>query len=215
MIDTLAFSRDRACQLDLLLITAARHAPHLDITVLYTASALPYEEGYAICRREHDVRWWSEANFEAQVREWLSFAGSPVAFLVDDDLFYRDAPEPPEIPFSYRPDEYWYPLALDGCIYDNQTIQGLLDFGFTDPNQLEAGLYERASRVPFSTLAGYGCLFGVPHNRVSKSPGAAEMGGDPTELNRRYLNGERISPELTLRGIEIVHAHQEVEYQWM
>ena len=89
------FSRDRACQLDLLLKSIEKNAPDLfrGINVIWKASTPRYNRGYEICREEHEpnenVVFWGEKDFQPQVESCLTWGGDYSVFLCDDDIFYK------------------------------------------------------------------------------------------------------------------------------
>lgn len=202
MVDALIFSKDRACQLDLLLRSIDRHAPNLysSLTVLWTASQREYGKGYAVCFSEHaGVKFIAESDFEGQVRHWLRIVGPKVSFLVDDDVFYRDCVPGPTsslwAAWSPRGGDYDYPFSLDGVIYETVDVIVLLHgLRFRNPTELEAQGHEHRSRLPFARLNhGEPCLVGVPANRVSVSSGMPHMGVHEYDLNERYLAGKRLA----------------------
>ncbi len=203
IVDTLVFSKDRACQLDLLLASIRRHAPgfYSSLTVLYTASSAEFLRGYGFCFVEHpEAVFVLEHDFEVQTRAWL--AGfeqyQPLSFLVDDDVFVRTAPAGLErVPLSLRGGDYDYPFSVDGNVYYAYQLQGLLSlFSFNNPTELEAGGHERRDWLPFErvnpTLKP--CLVGVPWNRVSLSSGMPFDGPSVRALNDWYLQDNRIDP---------------------
>jgi hypothetical protein len=197
-IDCLIFSKDRPAQLDLLLRSIDRHAPNLyrSLTVLWTISSNEYLPGYETCANDHLKAWFvCELEFEGSVRDWLDSASEIVSFLVDDDVFYRDATEPLELPWSFRGGDYDYPFSLDGNVYAKADVLTLLNgLRFTDPTQLEALAHEKRGRLPFTMVAhGQPCLVGLPLNRVSVSSGMMYMGVHEYDLNERYLCGGRLS----------------------
>jgi hypothetical protein len=239
VIDCLVFSRDRPLQLDGLLSSLERYAAHLfkSVTVLHTSSSPIFQLGYLDCARNHEaITFWRQFDsFEQDVHEWLHVADEYVCFLVDDDLFIRQAPELEralprwdEVCFSLRlwhaarswmwpqaRDDYAYPLALDGHIYRREAIAALLRFSFDDPTRLEAGLAGRADSLGVHTY-GYmaadivQCLVGIPANRVSLSSGMPFIGGpehDPQTLLERYLAGWRLDPDaMPLADVDTAHA---------
>jgi hypothetical protein len=92
-LDVLVFSKDRACQLDLLLRSIKRSLTEwreCRIHVLYTFSARRFERGYAATISRHpEFAWICELDEEERFRELvLSFVGGNdhIAFLVDDDV---------------------------------------------------------------------------------------------------------------------------------
>ena len=220
MVDVLVFSKDRPAQLDLLLRSIDTHAPSLysSVTILYTATYGRDYRGYEMIQDERPgVRWhWDPAQgFENTVRNWLSTAGPVVSFLVDDDVFYRDAPAGIGIgAVSLRGGDYDYPFSVDGNIYRLADVLALLDgLTFANPTELEARAHEQRERLPFREVAPVEppCLVGVPANRVSVSSGMPHMGVDPFLLNERFLNGERLVARFDR---DRYPAHWPVEYDW-
>lgn len=216
MIDALVFSKDRACQLDLLLRSIDRHAPDVyrSLSVLYTASSAKLMRGYAVAFAEHaHVKFVLEHDFEAQTRKWLSLANGPVSFLVDDDVFYRDAQPPERLPWSYRGGDYDYPFSVDGNVYErDDAILALHDITFRNPTEMEAGAHALASRLPFrSVYNGRPCLVGVPANRVSVSSNMPHMDVDQRALNDAYLAGNRLLIPSVSGDLP---AHSAIAYSW-
>lgn len=197
-IDCLIFSKDRPAQLDLLLRSIQKHAPGLYRTVgiLWAASERTYASGYERCWRENQGWWFEqrEREFETDVRQWLELYGPTVSFLVDDDVFYRDAQEPLELPWSFRGGDYDYPFSVDGNVYAKEDVVELLaGLHFRNPTELEAFAHEKRRRLPFTEVAhAEPCLVGVPLNRVSVSSGMPHMDRGPLELNLLYLAGGRL-----------------------
>lgn len=232
MIDCLVFSKDRAAQLDLLLRSIQRHAPRLysSLAVLYTGSSADYLRGYQVCFVEHpEAKFVLEHHFETQVRGWLDIAGPVVSFLVDDDVFYRDAPDlkgnlPAGFVFdgamSLRGGDYDYPFSVDGNIYRRKDVNWILKgLRFRNPTELEAHAHNVRHRLPFSNVSLYDhppCLVGVPANRVSVSSGMPHMGVDPRMLNERYLAGDRLHIDAQLFGLQLrdLPAHEALDYGW-
>jgi hypothetical protein len=196
VIDCLIFSKDRPAQLDLLLRSIDRHAPGLyrSLAVLWQASAGVYADGYAVCEREHPGEWVHQGIFILDVWAWLEQAGEVVSFLVDDDVFYRDAQAPLELPWSYRGGDYDYPFSLDGNVYAKADVVKLLrGLHFTNPTDLEALAHDWRRRLPFVEVAhGEPCLVGIPANRVSISSRMPHMGQHEFDLNERYMAGEHL-----------------------
>ena len=216
MIDALIFSKDRACQLDLLLRSIDRYARNIygSLSVLYTASSAEFMRGYGLCFAEHaGAKFVLEHDFEAQVRKWLTLCDGAVSFLVDDDVFYRDATPPHELPWSYRGGDYDYPFSVDGNVYErDDAILAIHDVTFRDPTQMEAGAHALSARLPFRKLHhGCPCLVGVPANRVSASSNMPHMDVDPRGLNERYLAGERLRLFYRLADLPV---HAALDYEW-
>lgn len=197
MVDALIFSKDRGCQLDLLLRSIDRYAAHVysSLTVLWRASSKDFGRGYAVAFSEHaGAKFVVETDFEAQVRKWLALTDGPVSFLVDDDVFYREA-HLGDLPFSFRGGDFDYPFSLDGNVYRVHDVALLLrGLSFRNPTELEATGHEHRERLPYSDLQhGDACLVGVPLNRVSDDSGMPHMGVHEYDLNERYLAGERLA----------------------
>lgn len=195
-VDCLIFSKDRACQLDLLLRSVDRHAAGMysSLTVLWTSSTREFGRGYALAFAEHaGVKFVLETDFEQQVRKWLSLTDGPVSFLVDDDVFYRAA-DLGSLPWSLRGGDYDYPFSLDGNVYALVDVIVLLHgLAFCNPTELEAAGHEHRNRLPFQAVNhGEPCLVGVPLNRVSEQSGMPHMGVHEYDLNERYLAGDRL-----------------------
>lgn len=212
-IDCLIFSKDRPAQLDLLLRSIDRHALHLysgmTMTILVRSTDPIYSAGYDLCQEKQAQFFQEETDFEADVRDWLDRAGEIISFLVDDDVFYRDASEPLELPWSYRGGDYDYPFSLDGNVYAKADIVKLLDgLHFRNPTELEAFGHTHRKRLPFTEVAhGEPCLVGIPANRVSVSSGMPHMGVDLEMLNSRYLAGERLALPEPLGHTWAAHAN--------
>jgi hypothetical protein len=217
MIDALIFSRDRPAQLELLLRSIGEHASGLysTVTVLYRTTIQETISGYSSFPWR-ETRMIAEIDFEGQVRDWLDQAGPLVSFLVDDDVFYRDAPEPHAIPFSYRGGDYDYPFSLDGNVYERGSIVRLLEgLPFRNPTELEWFAHQHRARLPFTTVEPCvpPCLVGLPYNRVSEGSGMPSLGIEPAEMNRRFLAGERLRiPRVA--NLESLGVHRMLEPEW-
>lgn len=104
MLDVVIFSKDRACQLELLLRSIKRFFAQWresNVQVLYTFSTPEFARGYNVVRGEHpEFRYVCEQDRPAGFRELtLGLLGERpyLTFLVDDDVFKEpfslDAPE--------------------------------------------------------------------------------------------------------------------------
>ena len=169
MIGTIVFSRDRACQLDLLLRSLEQHAPMLGRpTVLWTTSHVGYQIGYRILQRDHpSVRFIREQSFADDLRTLLVESPDSLAcFLVDDDVVFRtvglDAQEllgdPQILAFSLRlgwNTTFCYPLrcsqrhpqplrtAGECCVWDWRDAS--CDFGY--PASLDGDILRTADAL--------------------------------------------------------------------
>lgn len=96
MTDLIIFSRNRACQLDLLLRSIDKNLDFFDrISVIYTydIDASSYSEfkiGYDKLRyNTPKVRWILETDFQKNVIDTIESSSEFVCFMVDDDIAYR------------------------------------------------------------------------------------------------------------------------------
>ncbi len=92
MLSLTIFSKNRACQLDLLLRSIRRFLTGgaLRISVLYAAEGEDFDAGYALTQREHpDVEYVRErpGEFRSQTLGLLDAGYELGGFLVDDDVF--------------------------------------------------------------------------------------------------------------------------------
>lgn len=94
MTDILIFSKDRACQLDLLLSSLKEEVKNFSsITVLFLSSNEFFDNAYKICKKEHpEVRFEQEFNFKQQVVSWINDSSRAYAsmMLVDDIVFKEE-----------------------------------------------------------------------------------------------------------------------------
>jgi hypothetical protein len=91
MNSAIVFSKNRACQLDLLLRSVTCHTDNLfdQITVIWTATDDEYERAYWQTMQDHPVDFFRESNFQTQVLDLLDLACDHACFLTDDSVFYR------------------------------------------------------------------------------------------------------------------------------
>lgn len=87
----IVFSRDRACQLDLLLTSLEKNAPGVfEPTVIWRATWDRYRKSYVTCAKEHpDTQFLQEDGLTYQVRSAITRARGLFAFFTDDDVLYR------------------------------------------------------------------------------------------------------------------------------
>lgn len=101
----IVFSRDRPAQLDLLLKSIRKNFNGLfaSTVVLYKATSPEFQGAYDTVEYEHkSIVLIPETDFYSDVSEMVEAGGQHIAFLTDDDVFYR--------PWRYTP----YPWeALD------------------------------------------------------------------------------------------------------
>lgn len=95
MIPCLVLSKDRSCQLDLLLRSIQQNAPNLfDITVIFTYSNENFYRAYHKLYRDEHPKVKFELEAEGTCNEdfyhWLDYNTHPLtAFFTDDCIFYR------------------------------------------------------------------------------------------------------------------------------
>lgn len=98
MINGLILSKDRACQLRLLLESIRVNAPELldDIKIIYTSSNENFEKGYEKLKSEQilpNITWQKEKDFVSDFLTALKTCESEyICGLVDDCVFYKRLP---------------------------------------------------------------------------------------------------------------------------
>ena len=102
MINLLIWSKNRACQLHLLLESLEKNMEGVfKTTVINTSSSEEFADGYAKCLVAFpDVEFIYEDNFCSQTKKWLYKAGDHVCFSTDDTVIYR------------KPQYHWQRLDL-------------------------------------------------------------------------------------------------------
>lgn len=99
MTTALVFSKNRACQLDLLLRSITENAPDLfdTVTVVWKGDG-EYRDAYDVCQGDHGrVGFFREHDLRSQTIGLTAEGSEHVAFLMDDCVFYRpigDDPQP-------------------------------------------------------------------------------------------------------------------------
>tara|TARA_R100000008_G_scaffold83901_2_gene70018 strand:- start:2306 stop:3181 length:876 start_codon:yes stop_codon:yes gene_type:complete len=92
MIKTLVFSKDRACQLDLLLRSLSKHAEgKMQINVLYDYSSEDFGRGYEKIKEMFpEVLFHKETSFKSNVLDIISDAEKYICFFTDDGVMFSD-----------------------------------------------------------------------------------------------------------------------------
>lgn len=125
MLNFLIFSKDRACQLDLLIRSIRKHCqtPN-NITIFYTHSE-NHKDSYDICFAENkNINWVKEFDFESQVKDLIKMQN--ICFLTDDTVFFKNFGFIPNLKeeevFSFR-------LGYNTYVQDfhSETLQPLLN----------------------------------------------------------------------------------------
>jgi hypothetical protein len=92
MIDSMIFSKDRACQLDLLLRSIKDNFKELKkIIILYLPTDNEFEKGYEIVKKTYpDFEWIKESNFVKDTLDiFNSFKNEFLVNFVDDEIVIR------------------------------------------------------------------------------------------------------------------------------
>jgi len=239
----LIFSRDRAAQLDLLLRSLDRHAGPGFTTILYHASSESFKRGYQIVEARYPEMLWRRDNpFDTSLRAALSLCSdSFVTLLCDDDVMFRDAQIPDELPedvlcHSLRLDapkdflrawrwgafprtDHGYPCSVDGHTFRVEDVFAMIGTEHVNgPTMLETIMDMRAESCARPLmLAELGrSIVGVPVNRVSPQSGC-EYGvlhpQSARDVNDRWLRGESIVlDEEQFASVDACHA--EIAFRW-
>jgi FkbM family methyltransferase len=173
MLDLVIFSKDRACQLELLLRSLKRFVAgweELNVSVIHTWSEDAFGAGYAIAREAHpEIEWVSERDSAAGFRALtLGQLGRSeyTAFLVDDNVFKApfslDAPQlralaqdpellclswrmAPRMNYCYALDTLTtIPAFTDGTVWRWPEAQG--DWGY--PMSVDGHVFRTAQLLP-------------------------------------------------------------------
>ena len=89
-LSVIIFSKDRPCQLDLLLGSIEQHISRdrrMRWSIIYRSSHPNYRQGYALVQQDYPwARWVPESDFRTDVLEIASQPTTGLMFLVDDDV---------------------------------------------------------------------------------------------------------------------------------
>ena len=97
MINLIVWSKDRACQLHLLLESIKKNAPVFKTSIIYKTSNEDYLKGYQkLMGLFPDSNFIVEEDMTQQTRELVKEDFSHVCFSTDDQVFYRPMPCNPE-----------------------------------------------------------------------------------------------------------------------
>lgn len=217
----LIFSKNRACQLDLLL-----RSLNLPASVLYTFDP-EFEAGYKKLIKMHPtVNFVKQTEFKSQLIEFVK-SSDYLLFLPDDDVmiapFSIDLPEFQEFMKSpdvatlslglssniagkkwkwadyrgnYRLRMWGYPMSVDSCIFRKEDILPIImGSQMTNLNYLETYLNQNIPNRPFMMCFDSPKLINNSVNQVQKDFPARTSGPSPQELEKRFLKGERLSLE--------------------
>jgi hypothetical protein len=92
MINVVAWSKNRACQLDLTLSTYKKYFSEwksCQVSIIYTYSDESYKRGYDLCQKLHpEFNWIKETNFRQDtLKAIFTSPHTYQSFMVDDDVF--------------------------------------------------------------------------------------------------------------------------------
>lgn len=194
-ITTVIFSKNRACQLELLL-----RSLNLPATVLYTYNQ-DFKSGYEMLIKMYgDVRFLLETDFKAQLIECMrACLEEYVMFLVDDDVMiepfdkhcsefeefkrnqdiiclslrlaphYQGAPAFKGNIWEWRglKHDWGYPMSVSAHIFRKQDIlQIMLAGSFNTPNDLEVLLRKNPPNKPLMICVNKPNIINIPANLV-------------------------------------------------
>ena len=222
-ITTIIFSKNRACQLELLL-----RSLNLPSTVIYTYDPA-FKSGYnKLIGMYPKVKFIPETNFKNQLIENL---GEYTLFLVDDDVmiepfeedcsefeefkknqsiislslrlapYYEGAPDFKNNTWDWRglKHDWGYPMSVSAHIFRKQDILPIVTNGpFNTPNDLEVLLRKNPPNRPLMLCVPKPNIINIPANVVQtkyRLNRFKNMGIPPEDMNEKFLDGQRISLE--------------------
>lgn len=96
MINAIIFSKDRSCQLHLLLRSIEKNAPGIfKLNIIFKSSNESFEEGYKILQQKQfnlDLNWIKETSFKNDVLGCFD-SSEYICFFTDDDILFRTIEE--------------------------------------------------------------------------------------------------------------------------
>mgnify|MGYP001560732743 FL=1 len=219
-LKTLIFSKNRACQLELLL----RSLGDFPTSVLYSHDP-EFKTGYKkLISMYPNVDFLKETNFKQQLIDFVSICDH-ILFLTDDDVtlapFNLDTPElevfetskdtaslslslSPNIASTkwewqkyrgnYRLRMWGYPMSIDSCIFKSADILPTIKAnGVKNPNYLETNLNLNIPNKPFMMCFENPIIINNSVNQVQSDFPQKTSGPSPLELEQKFLSGFRIS----------------------
>ena len=230
MINSIIFSKDRACQLEALIRSfetngCIRFKHH----IIYTYSNNDFKKGYdkLINESKHKKDYFvfiKEADLKTDMLKVMNTEFT--ALFVDDQIMFKPMPNidlsllgENEV-FSLRlgrnisEPHLSYPLSTDGHIYRTEDIKPLIELmNFNNPNKFEAGMqkFKKGWIVTFL----YQCMVSIPHNRVSSKSHCSFSGLYTQEiLNKYWLDGYVIDiNKMDFSNIKNVHKEIELKFK--
>ncbi len=220
-INTIVFSKNRACQLELLLRSLS-----IPASVLYTYDP-EFKKGYSTVIKMHPkFNFVKQDNFKLQLIKFVK-ESDYVLFLTDDDVmiepFNQDFEEIKEFikdtnvaslslalsskvagkkwewnkyRGNYRLRMYGYPMSVDSCIFRSLDILPVIKkYDITNPNYLETYLNQNIPNRPKMMCFDTPKIINNSVNQVQSDFPAHTFGISTHELEKRFLKGERLSLE--------------------
>ena len=218
---TIIFSKNRACQLELLLRSLS-----IPSHVLYT-----YEPGFKagyekLIKMYPKVDFIKQTDFKRQLTEVVKHSDY-ILFLTDDDVmiapFSENCPEFREFKDNrdvvslslglspkvagkkwqwkdyrgnYRLRMWGYPMSVDSCIFRAEDILPTIEANdITNPNQLETQLNLNIPNRPLMMCFTTPRIVNNSVNQVQTNFPAHTYGITTHELEEKFLKGERLSLE--------------------
>jgi hypothetical protein len=115
MINAIAFSKDRACQLELLLYTIKKNAPGVfNVNVIYTFSNEEFKKGYDVVKEKYpEFNFVQQTdNFKDDTLKLLNSSYEFTTFFTDDDIIYKPIKSSEEIENLIKSDEDVFCFSL-------------------------------------------------------------------------------------------------------
>ena len=221
-IKTIIFSKNRPCQLELLL-----RSLNIPATILFTYDP-EFEEGYnKLIKMYPNFDFVKETDFKRQIIV-LSKSKKYVMFLCDDDIMinpfdkecsefyefkkdndilcltlrlckkYQRAPssmKDNKWEWKNEPKDWGYPMSVTSNIFRRDDILPVMEREiFTNPNNLEVKLRRNAPDRPLMMCFDEPKIINNLANQVQKQyPNPNHANVSLIELNQRFLNGEKLS----------------------
>ena len=240
-LTSLIFSKNRACQLELLLRSLT-----IPASVLYTYDPA-FEAGYKkLLNMYPKVKFIKQTNFKSQLIKVIK-GSKYILFLPDDDVmiepFSEDSPEFREFRKdkevatlslglsagvagkkwkwkqyrdNYRLRMWGYPVSVDSCIFRKEDILPTIQsHDISNLNYLETYLNLNMPDRPFMMCFDAPRIINNSVNQVQKDFPSRTSGPSPEELEKRFLNGERLSLEdIKQKANNISHYRIKVPYAY-
>jgi len=239
-ITTIIFSKNRACQLELLLRNLS-----MSSIVLYTHDK-EFERGYEkLIKMYPSVKFIKEINFKKQLIENI---GEYTMFLCDDDImiehfsedcsefiefkqnqdilclslrlapFYNNAPILINNIWEWRgcKTDWGYPMSVTSNIFRKQDIlQTIIDRNVTSPHTLERQLKRHIPDRPLMICFDKPKTLNNLVNQVKAEYTNRDLGRDPKDLEDKFINGGLLSlKHIKEKAKETKKCFLKVDYEW-